>query len=255
MTLLKEYNLLSGYIVASHATGLDAAEKKILRDSGIYVSSTPDTEAQMGMGFPVALDPDIVYGSLGADCHTNNSASILSRARTLLLLARQQRNAELLDQGKYPATLRASTQRVFNLATIDGARAVGMGDVIGSIREGKLADLVVFDAGPANSPGMLCASEFDPVTAVVRHSDVRDIEVVIVDGKVRKREGRLVGVDGKHGNTNKTKRTMEWSEIAREVVKSQREVQNRIDALDVKKGEELLVKMLHIDLSKFERSD
>jgi cytosine/adenosine deaminase-related metal-dependent hydrolase len=51
---------------------------------------------------------------------------------------------------------------------------------LGSIEEGKLADLVIFDT---SSPGMLCAAEQDPVAAIVLHSLIRDIETVMVNGK------------------------------------------------------------------------
>ena len=63
---------------------------------------------------------------------------------------------------------------------------------LGSIAVGKLADLVIFDA---RSPSMICAAEQDAVAAIVMHASVRDIETVIVDGKVRKLGGKLVPVD------------------------------------------------------------
>jgi cytosine/adenosine deaminase-related metal-dependent hydrolase len=58
--------------------------------------------------------------------------------------------------------------------------------------KGKKADVVVFDAG---TPSMLCATEQDPVVAVLRFSDVRDIDMVMVDGVIRKEGGKLTDVD------------------------------------------------------------
>ena len=72
--LLDDYGLLDKDIVMSHATNIEDDEKEILWHKGIYVSSTPETECQMAMGWPIALHPK-VYGSLGADCHTNVSTS------------------------------------------------------------------------------------------------------------------------------------------------------------------------------------
>src|SRR2546421_4798993 len=103
--------------------------------------------------------------------------------RLALQLARHSTNQPLLDAGKFPANLKATTEQVFNLGTIQGARAVHM-DRTGSLAEGKLADIVIFDA---SNPSMICAAEQDPVAAVVRHSNIRDIDTVIIDGSSERR--------------------------------------------------------------------
>ncbi|KFY08541.1 hypothetical protein V491_08426, partial [Pseudogymnoascus sp. VKM F-3775] len=94
-------------------------------------------------------------------------------------MARQETNAAMLDKGEFPQKLATSAREAFNLATVGGAKAVGMGDRIGRVREGYLADLVVVDG---RSPGMVGVSGWDPVVAVVGHSGIRDVETVIVDG-------------------------------------------------------------------------
>ena len=242
--------MLGQDIVLSHANNIDSSEKKILSENKIYISSTPDLEVQAGMGWPTTLaDNDIKYGSVGVDCHSNNNASIPSQGRMLLQMTRQKKNIELLETNRYPATLRSGSEEVFNLCTIAGARALGMQDEIGSLEEGKRADILVFDSGKNNSPSMLCAGVFDPVTAIVRHSDTRDIEMVMVDGIIRKRDGKLASVETGHGGGKIT-----WKEIADQVLRSQRNIQTRIEQLDVSRGEDLLVAMLQIDRSKFEES-
>jgi cytosine/adenosine deaminase-related metal-dependent hydrolase len=109
--------------------------------------------------------------------------------RLALQLARYAANTPLLNAGKFPANLKGTTEQVFNLGTIQGARVVHMEDQTGSLAEGKLADIVIFDA---SSPGMICAAEQDPVAAVVKHSSIRDIETVVINGVVRKEAGRLL---------------------------------------------------------------
>jgi cytosine/adenosine deaminase-related metal-dependent hydrolase len=229
--VLKEYGLLGKDILISHGSCLEEHEYKILKDAGIYISSTPDTEAQMGMGAPVCFDEG-VNGCLGVDCHVNNSCSILDQARTGLLLKRAQYNGELMGRGKYPKILPGDAEQAFNLATIQGARACGMEEEIGSLEVGKKADVVVFDA--EGSTSMLGAAEHDPAVAVVRFSSVRDIEIVIVDGIIRKEHGMLVDVDMKGQKTT-------WRGIAKELRGSREEVQKRLDKLDVEKGKELLI--------------
>lgn len=235
--MLKDYGLLGKDILVSHGSCLEEHDYQVLKDAGIYISSTPDTEAQMGMDMPVCFN-DGVNGCLGIDCHVNNSSSILQQARTGLLLKRVQHNGKLREAGKYPKSLPADAVQAFNLTTIQGARACGMQNDIGSLAVGKKADVVVFDA--EGSPGMLGAAEHDPVVAVVRFSDVRDIEYVIVDGVIKKEHWKLTDVD-----VNGKK--MSWKDIAKELRRSREEIQKRMDGLDVEKAKELIINMWYIN--------
>ena len=89
-----------------------------------------------------------------------------------------------------PLTVGYSAEEAFNLATIRGAHAMKMAEQIGSIAEGKLADLVIFDA---NTPSMICASVHDPVAAIILHSSPADVDMVIIDGVIQKM-GKLLDV-------------------------------------------------------------
>ncbi|CAI0643771.1 unnamed protein product [Colletotrichum noveboracense] len=250
---LAAYNLIKtpSDILLSHATGLDEHEKAKLAETQVPVSSTPDTEAQMGFGWPLAFTPGINY-TLGVDCHTNNTSSILSLARTALQLARQRNTVKEMNGGEgapQRMDLRptGSTEDAFNAATIRGARAVLLGNEIGSIKEGKQADLVIFDA--LGSVGMSCVSESDPLTAVVRHSDSRDIEAVMIDGVWRKRDGRLCPV-----TVEETGASLAWLAIRQNLLASQRDIQERQKNLNVDKAKEALVAMFQIDKSKLVKS-
>lgn len=201
----------------------------------------------MGFGWPIAFTPG-VNTTLGVDCHTSSTSSILSLARSASHMARQRDAVAETDGGEGPPVRmhlqpRGSTLEAFNAATINGARAVLLGDQIGSIKEGKLADLVIFDA--AGSLGMSCVSESDPLAAVVRHSDVRDVEGVIVDGVWRKKNGKIcpVAVEG-------TDKALEWPDIRDKLLQSQSEIQQRQKDLNIDKAREALIAMFHIDKSK-----
>lgn len=201
----------------------------------------------MGFGWPAAFTPGLRF-TFGVDCHTNNTASIPAMARASLQMARQ-REAVAVTMGDgcdAPAHMHkapvGSTEEAFNAATIGGARAVLLGDSIGSLREGKLADLVVFDA--AGSPGMCCATETDPLTAVLRHSDVRDVEAVMVDGVWRKRGGKLSAVTVGKGET------LEWAAVRTKLLKSQADILERQKGLNMEKAKEALVAMFQIDESR-----
>lgn len=246
---LESYGLIKSPsdILLSHATGLDKGEVAKLVETKVPVSSTPDTEAQMGFSWPIAFTPG-VNTTLGVDCHTSSTSSILALARSASHMTRQRDAVAETDAGEgSPRRMhlqpRGSTQEAFNAATINGARAVLLGDQIGSIREGKLADLVIFDA--AGSLGMSCVSESDPLAAVVRHSDVGDVEGVIVDGVWRKKNGRIcpVSVEG-------TGKALEWSDVREKLLQSQSDIQRRQKDLNMDKAREALIAMFHIDKSK-----
>ncbi|KAF5672713.1 amidohydrolase family [Fusarium denticulatum] len=238
------------FFVFSHCNGYSYDELSVLARSGAPISSTPETEAQMGIGYPVALHPSLNSGArtanvgLGIDCHSIVPSSIILQARALLHLTRVEHNSQITAAGRFPAwNVRNTSEDVFNIATIKGARSLGLDSEIGSIQIGKKADIVVFDA--LNSVGMLSAAEYDPVVAIVRFSEAADIDTVIVDGIIRKRGGRLVDV-----KSTATKATvMPWQDIAKRVRQSQEDIQARISGLNIKKGKETLFSTFRTDLS------
>ncbi|OQV09033.1 hypothetical protein CLAIMM_13215 [Cladophialophora immunda] len=244
------------FLLLSHCNGLPQEDLSLLASTSTAISSTPGTEAQMGMSYPVALDPALKHSgsanvSLGVDCHSNDPSSIPLQARMLLQLTRVEKNARVLADGKFPSRdVTGTSEDVFNLATIRGARCLGLDKDIGSIAPGKRADLLVFDA--PRSVGMLGAAEYDPVVAVVRFSEAADIEYVLVDGVVRKRAGKLVSTRvGSHtGEKTGGARDMEWSEIAEQVRRSQREIQGRIDGLSLEKARDMMLSTYHTDLAR-----
>ncbi|CEL07317.1 hypothetical protein ASPCAL10477 [Aspergillus calidoustus] len=235
IALLKEYGLLDHTTLFSHINGISPSDAQTLLTHGAHFSSTPETELQMGLGEPVAFNPDLkCIGSIGIDCHANNSADILTQLRLGMQHARGAENARAIAEGEYPS-VKIKLEEVFNLGTVQGARAVGMGAEIGSVEVGKLADIVVFDAA---SPNMVCAAEEDPLAAVLLHANVGDVEMVIVDGVVRKEAGRLVdvGIDGEVGEV------LSQREAARRLLESRERIIGRAAGQDAGRGMEFLYK-------------
>jgi 5-methylthioadenosine/S-adenosylhomocysteine deaminase len=81
-----------------------------------------------------------------------------------------------------------TARQMLEMATINGARVAGLDDRTGSLTPGKRADVVLIDARPLN-----VAPVIDPVAAVTLCADVSNVETVMVDGQIRKRDGKLVG--------------------------------------------------------------
>lgn len=196
----------------------------------------------MGFGWPVSLKSGINV-TLGVDCHTSNTSSILALARSSLMQSRQKEATELAKKGCMHFRPNTTVRDAFNAATIFGARGVQLGDQIGSIREGKLADLVIFDA--ENSPAMSCAASTDPLTAVVMHSDIRDVEAVMIDGIWRKKQGKLCAVQ-----VDTQKKAMEWGDVRKNLVSSQGEILERQKKLNLEKAGQAMAQMFRIDDSK-----
>lgn len=162
-----------------------------------------------------------------------------------LAVTRSHRNSRILTDGKFPRAIEPSTQHAFNLATILGARAAGFSDKTGSLIEGKLADVIVIDA---NTPAMCCAFEHDPLAAVVRHAGVREIETVIVAGKILKECGRLVNVSfsgpyvwngSEEVIATFSNESIPWATVAERLRSTRVQIQRRIDNcnMDVAKAE------------------
>jgi cytosine/adenosine deaminase-related metal-dependent hydrolase len=231
------WDLLGPDILISHATNATSEEASQLVKAGAHISTTPSTELQMSLGDPICFHPDFhSISSLGIDCHTATSADIPGQMRLALQSARGRRNQRILNTGKTPASIEHQVEQAFNLGTIMGARAIGMGNELGSLEVGKFADLVVWDG---MSPGMVCAVEQDPVAAVVLHSSVRDVEMVMIDGVVRKEGGKLcpVKVDGKD---------MPWGDVARELLRSREEIEKKVQQIDYEKAKKGMIKAFYI---------
>ncbi|KAL6862905.1 hypothetical protein ACO1O0_003147 [Amphichorda felina] len=223
--LLDTYGLLESDILLSHTNGLSPTDVEKLQKANGAISSTPDTELQMGQGWPVCFQDNIKsISSLGVDCHSNNTGSLVAQMRVGLQAERGRRNGETLQAGKLPGKIPVSTQEAFQLGTIRGARAIKMAERLGSLEEGKAADLVVFDT---LSPGMICAAEEDPIGAIILHSSVADVDAVLVDGQFRKRGGRLgtTKLDltlAPNLKTNKTE--VQWRDVALQLLQGREKI-------------------------------
>ncbi|KAI7763396.1 hypothetical protein LZL87_010461 [Fusarium oxysporum] len=243
--------LLGPDILLTHGNGTTPEQASLLTEAGTYIISTPDAEIFMASGAdPVAFREDLPLTCLGADCHSCGPVSMMHQMQIALASDRGSQNSKTFAEGRYPNKMRATVQQAFNLATIKAARAISMDKDIGSIAVGKLADLVVFDT---TSPSVSCAAEHDTLTAVVRHAGVREVETVIVGGKIRKHngslqnvhlaQGREAGFDLKHEAVD-SKDGLLWKEVAKELSRSRNEIQGRINKVNKELAKEKLIGMM-----------
>ena len=149
-----------------------------------------------------------------------------------------------------PATVGYSVEEAFNLATIRGAHAMKMADKIGSIAEGKLADLAIFDA---NTPSMICAGVHDPIAAIVLHSSPADVDTVIVDGIVRKQDGKLLDLQLDEGGKQAAGQdSLSWKVVAQNLIKTRERIQEESEKMDFEDGKKKVMEAFGMPESAFE---
>lgn len=183
LAFLRENGLLgprNTYIHPCHYT--DDAFKEIA-DSGGSVSVSPVIEAALGIG-PPATGRASAYGiptSLSIDAVTSAPSDMFNVMRGAYALERARPDG---------AGMEFTTRDVLRMATLEGARVLGLDDVTGSLAVGKQADLILLRT---DTLGM--APIHDPIAAVVLFADRGCVDTVLVAGRIVKRDGRLLHHD------------------------------------------------------------
>lgn len=169
-------------LLAVHATWVDDEEIELLAARRCPVSHNAASNLKI-LGTPrIAdmVDAGVVVG-LGTDgAPSNNRMSVIDEMWLASIVQKGLRR----DPTALPA------EQVLRMATIDGARALGMDSVVGSIELGKRADLVVIDPRTPNF-----ATAADPVSALVTALKSENVESVLCDGEWLLRDRRLTRVD------------------------------------------------------------
>jgi 5-methylthioadenosine/S-adenosylhomocysteine deaminase len=175
---LDSVGLTGTHVLLAHCVHLDDAETRVLSNTGTHVAHCPSSNLKLGSGIaPVAeLLEHGVSVSLGADgAACNNRLDMFTEMRTAALLQKIARGTEAL-----PA------RRVLRMATIDGARALGLADDIGSLETGKRADLCIVDLERLH-----LTPRPDLVSTLVYAAEAGDVRTVVVDGELVMRDGEL----------------------------------------------------------------
>jgi len=179
-----EAGLLGPDTTYIHCTTLNDTEIQMIVDTGGTVSIACPVEMMMGHGMPPVqkfLDRGLAP-SLSVDVETNVPSDMFNQMRSVLGLQRSLAGAN----GHDPVSMRD----VLEWATIEGARANGLEDKVGTLTPGKQADIVLLRTDRMNVTPLN-----DPVAAVVVGMDTSNVDTVIVGGHILKRNGRLLHVD------------------------------------------------------------
>jgi 5-methylthioadenosine/S-adenosylhomocysteine deaminase len=179
ITYLDSVGLTGRHVALAHCVHLSNDEIKTLKTTGTNVVHCPSSNMKLGSGIApiVKLLDEGISVSLGADgAACNNRLDMFTEMRTAALLQKALHGPEVL-----PAS------RVLRMATIDGARAMGLDAEIGSIEVGKRADLAVVRLDRLHATPVT-----DVVSALVYSAGPDDVDSVVIDGELLLRERRLL---------------------------------------------------------------
>ncbi|NNG14625.1 MAG: amidohydrolase family protein, partial [Gammaproteobacteria bacterium] len=180
---LHELGLLSPRLLAVHMTQLTDADIQAVAEAGVHVVHCPESNLKLASGFcPVQRLLDAgVNVCLGTDgAASNNDLDMFSELRTAAMLAK--------GVSGDPCSVDAFT--AVRMATINGARALGIDEVTGSLEIGKAADVIAIDMDRIETQPM-----FEPVSQIVYATGRHQVTDVWIAGKQLLRDGKLTGMD------------------------------------------------------------
>ncbi len=180
---LDSLGVLDESTVAVHCNWPDNDEINILADRGVKVSHNPESGMKLAAGMapvPKLMARGVVVG-LGTDgCASNNDHDLFGEMGTAA------RVHKLINMD--PTVMDAKT--VVKMATIDGARVLGLDKKIGSIETGKLADIILLDTDKPRLTPL-----YNPYSQIVYAATGDDVSTSIIHGQVVMKKGKLTTMD------------------------------------------------------------
>ncbi|MEW9671943.1 5'-deoxyadenosine deaminase [Ammoniphilus sp. 3BR4] len=170
---LDHLGLANERLILAHCVWLNEEEKRIIRERGVKVSHCPGSNLKLASGIadvPGLLEGD-AFVSLGADgAPCNNNLDMFNEMRLAAIIQKPHHGPTCMD-----------AQTVFRMATIGGAKAMGLDQEIGSLEVGKKADLAILNL---NGFHMYPSFGADTISRIVYSATRADVETTMVNGKI-----------------------------------------------------------------------
>lgn len=180
---LQNLNMVNATLMLVHAVHLNDDEIALCADRGVSVAHCPRSNLKLasGMARTEALRQAGVVVGLGTDgAASNNELEMLGEMRTAALLAK----AVAGNAAALPAS------DALQMATLDGARALGINELTGSLEPGKWADIACVNLHTLNSQPL-----YDPTSQLVYTAHPQQVSDVWVAGRHQVEDGQLMHVD------------------------------------------------------------
>ena len=183
---LDSIGALSPNMIAAHSAWLTMNEVRLMGAAGMSASLCAVSNMKLATGGVAPLPEFLQYGvnvTVGTDSNnTNNSLDMFSEMKILGLLHKSSR---------WDATV-APAQQLLDYCTINGAKAIGMSDKLGSIEKGKYADIVILDGKAPNMRPLLP----DNIVANIAYSaSSLNVKTVFCQGDMVVEDGRILTLD------------------------------------------------------------
>ena len=182
---LYDIGFLNERLMAVHTVWITIREVKFLSEKKVNISHNPVSNMKLGTGGASPIPELIKYGAnvtLGTDSNTtNNNLDLFDVMKTTGLLHKNERwDASILK-----------AQEIFDMATINAAKALKMENQLGSIEEGKIADIAIIDPYPNGIP----LRKDSLIPNLVYSIKGLNVTKTIVDGKIVMDNGKLTLYD------------------------------------------------------------
>jgi 5-methylthioadenosine/S-adenosylhomocysteine deaminase len=191
--LMHENGFMTPQTVYVHSATLNPDSYHRIAATGGSVSVSTESEQSAGQGYPPTwtLRDHGIGVSLSMDTSVWWSGDLFSAMRTTLGADRSREHLEAHGRGETVTHVHLRAEQVVDWATRGGSRALGLDGVVGSLEPGKKADVVLIknDDSPAMFPIL------NPYGHVAFQAQRGDVDTVLVNGRIVKRDHKLVGVD------------------------------------------------------------
>lgn len=183
VAVLAEAGLLDDDLLLAHGNHLPSTAIALIAHHGIPVSVSPMSELRLAMGFPIIRE----LSDAGIRVSFSLDTTAIAGSADPFEAMRVAVGTENVRAADARALL---PQRALEMATIEGARTLGLGAVTGSLTPGKRADIVLVATDRLGMTPVV-----DPYVAIVHSARPSDVDTVLVDGRVVVAGGRLSVAD------------------------------------------------------------
>jgi 5-methylthioadenosine/S-adenosylhomocysteine deaminase len=180
---LNNLGIIGPSLTAAHCVYLNDQDMGILAKNKVSIVHNPSSNMKLGSG--IADVAKMLKQNLSVSLGTDSSAS-----NNRLDIMEEMRLAALLIKGSTKSPESIPANEAIKMATINGAKALGLGSVIGSIEKNKKADLVAIDLSAIENQPI-----YNPISTLVYSSSRSDVSYVWIDGKIKLKEKSLVNID------------------------------------------------------------
>lgn len=180
---VKDLGLLDIHTIGAHCVHVNDEDIKIMKEKGLFPVNNPSSNLKLASGF-APIDAMLKAGipvALGTDGSSSNNN---------LNMFEEMHLASIINKAVTGDAVSVPAIKALEMATINGAKALDWEDQIGSIVEGKKADLILIDTDKAH-----LYPHHDQISAIAYSTQGSDVDTVIVDGRILMENRQIKSLD------------------------------------------------------------